>query len=146
MGLNNMETNEKSKKKIQLQTFKERIYSWMLQRELTWGVVVLTCLTGLIQLLSIPEKSNFWYLASSSAMYVALSSILAYSLFYFSKLYRYSREVLASEFSDERLKRYLESSRGIHSSLLGPKMSKIISIISFFVLLIAWLSKIGYLS
>jgi hypothetical protein len=135
--------NNNSEKTAELQTVIEQIYSWSLQRELTWGIVVLTCLTGLIQLLAISEENNFWFLVSSSAIYVTLSSVLAYSLYYFSKLYRYSRKVLASEHLNQEAKKYVEATRGIHSFLLNPKISKFLSVISFCTLLITWFSKIG---
>jgi len=134
--------NNKFEKKVESQTVIEHIYSRSLQRELTWGIVVLTCLTGLIQLLTIPEENNFWYLASSSTIYVTLSSVLAYSLYYFSKLYRYSRKVLTSEHLNQEAKKYIEATQGIHSSLLNPKISKFLIVISFCTLLITWFSKI----
>jgi hypothetical protein len=134
--------NNKLEEKAELQTVLEQIYSWSLQRELTWGIVVLTCLTGLIQLLAIPGGNNLWFSTSSSIIYITLSSILAYSLYYFSKLYRYSRKVLTSEHLNQEAKKYIEATQGTHSFLLNPQISKFLSVISFCTLLITWFSKI----
>lgn len=134
--------NNKLEEKVQSQTVLEQIYSWSLQRELTWGIVVLTCLTGLIQLLAVPEENNLWFLISSSMIYVTLSSVLAYSLYYFSKLYHYSRKVLTLKHLSQEVQKYIEATRGMHSFLLNSKICKLLSVISFCTLLITWFSKI----
>lgn len=134
--------NDKLEEDVEPSTNLEQIYSWSLQRELTWGIVVLTCLTGLIQLLAVPEENNLWFLTPSSLIYVTLSSILAYSLYYFSKLYHYSRNLLTSKHLNQEAKKYIQATRGIHSFLLNYKISKYLSIVSFCTLLITWFSKI----
>jgi len=134
-------------------TVAEQFYSWVLERQLTWGVIVLACLTGLIEMLPELAIDNIWYFVSLSAIYFALSSGLSYSVYYLGILFRVPHKVLGEYVQSipvshprKILGKFLDSLVGTHQSyLLNSRVTASASIISFVLWVVVWISKAGFL-
>jgi hypothetical protein len=127
----------------QHERFEDRFYSWKLQRELTWGVVALACLTGTIQLIPFLEKSVSWFSLSIDAIYLALSFGFSYSIWYLGKLFRTNPQNAEPEFYTEKLRRYFKAIEGKHYSWMSnPTVMAVTSILSFALWLIILLSRL----
>jgi len=144
--LDKLENDKQTKKVTKPETIEERFYSWTLQRQLTWGVVVLTCLTGLIQLLPVLARGDIWYLTSISIVYFVLSLGLSYSFWFLGELFCVSYNILEPVFSSQEIGKYMEVARGEHHRyMINSKITKSASILCFIIWLIVWMSKVGLL-
>jgi len=121
------------------ETVEERFYSLILQRQITWGVLIFTCLTGLIGLISIRNTSNQVFFISTSIIYICLSTILSYSIYYLNRLFREVDEILSTKLYNQKMGKYLKRVRGSHvSALRDRRVTLVVSIFSFLLWLIVW--------
>lgn len=146
--MSNRNDNKKKgvKERIEPETPEELFYSWALDRQLTWGVIILACLTGLIELLPSLSTNNRSYFASLSMIYFGLSFGLSYSINYLGKLFRVSYNILEPMFSQRKIGKYLEALVGKHQPyLLKSWVTTSGSVALFVVWCIVWISKAGLL-
>jgi hypothetical protein len=134
--------DEKVKEAGEIEKEAKDFYSWALNRQLTWGVIILTCLTGLIELLPEISTKNLPYLASISIVYFSLSLALSYSIHYLGKLFRVSHEIVHPIFERKKIGEYQMAIRGKHQPyLLKSWITNSVAILAFCIWLITWILK-----
>jgi hypothetical protein len=127
------ESGTQGKEANQPETAEERFYSLVLQRQLTWGVIVLTFLAGILGLLPLLTSESILGLFLAF-IYFILCVGLSYSIYYLGKLFEGIHVYIEPAFKESRIGDYLKRIRGVHTRLLwNPNVSKSIAVVSFFV-------------
>ena len=123
----------------------EKVYSWILDRQISWGVVLLTCLVGLIELLPAMDSptSSFAFFVLLDIVYAGLASVLSYSIWYLGRLFRAGYE--ANTFLESNVFAWLRTIQGKHQGfLLSSVFVGFCSLVNLLVWAFLILARFGY--